>query len=824
MNALLTLMQTIDPVVVAKTYSLIDGEVDKKSVASITRGVARSHAVPDAEEMIRVLAEVTARDDTAIVTGHFDGLPDGENVDVVTRKELARLLGVDETDDERLAGLHDFNGKLHAARLNVSIAPGFWALLDFDNPPGMPEEWAVLGIAERLAMMERVLPGVSTCERIELRSSSSRVVRPGGLPGPASHAWVRLSDAQKVVVLRGYLRVQTVVDGLSFVSPHYDRKTGEELPRIDHRTLFDLAVFSPERLVFCAKPQISAEMVEAGYTVADADIRLVNAGNGSLDVSKIELPPASSLRTYKAETGEELKLSINGSGLRTESHGALQWDTPITSKGKTKTLKEWVEDMPTSGKIRCEAPFRASQSEAAFIRLGSDGKPFVYDSCGGIKYVLPMFPGSSEREAAPVDLRDVPDQIPGSANDAGDPQPSTEKLHPYLRFEIPETDTFMAPEFVLDGIMIAGSVILAGGWGVGKTSQLVPLLFRAAHLCAPDDPLRPLLRRRVVYISEDVEQVRQIVRSMRAAGELDGISKEEVEDYFKVVSAVRMKPEEIIKVAKPYAGLAVKNNSPATGVSREAHALVVFDTRSACIDLDDESDNTEAGRVMATLRQGFPDNPQLIVGHIAKALKKADAGDLSGRGAGAWEADAQQVLYLVEKDGERWLDVAGPKHRFVASVDGIAFETVRSETNAIDPLGRSVTMQLVHGKPRKVQLGQRAIDKARLAEENEREARNATRAEVLTLARELHEAGAGCNRARLKKDIKRQSKVVVEMIDELLDEGWLLEMPIEASARRHPSNAHYLFPPSPSERDAYLRTGVLPPAAHQPPLGFVKPG
>ena len=370
MNALLTLMQTIEPKFVAKNYRLAAGEVAKKSVASITRGVARSHAVPDAAAMMCVLAEVTERDDTAIVTGYFDGLPDGDNVDVVTRKALAGMLGVAETD-ELLAGLHEINGKLHAARLNVSITPGFWALLDFDNPPGMPEEWAVLGITERLAMMERVLPGISACERIELRSSSSRVVPPGGLPGPASNAWVRLSDAQKVVVLRGYLRVQTVVDGLSFVSPQYDRKTGEELPRIDHRTLFDLAVFSPERLVFCAKPQISAEMVEAGWTVADADIRLVNAGNGSLDVSKIELPPAS--------------------GLRTESHGALQWDTPITSKGKTKTLEEWVEDMPASGKIRCEAPFRSSQSEAAFIRLGSDGKPYVYDSCGGIKYVLPMF-------------------------------------------------------------------------------------------------------------------------------------------------------------------------------------------------------------------------------------------------------------------------------------------------------------------------------------------------------------------------------------------------------------------------------------------------
>jgi len=410
-----------------------------------------------------------------------------------------------------------------------------------------------------------------------------------------------------------------------------------------------------------------------------------------------------------------------------------------------------------------------------------------------------------------------------STYDVTNPPPIIKTTHPYLRFEPPETDEFTAPEFVLDGILVAGCAILAGGWGVGKTSQLIPLLSRAAHLCASDDPLKPLLRRRIVYITEDVEQVRQIMRGMRMAGELDGIEADEVADYFKVVSAARLKVEEIVKVAEPYARLAVVNHSAHTGVSRDAQALIVFDTRSACFSLDDESDNSEAGRVMATLRQGFPDNPLLIVGHIAKALKKADVSEMSGRGAGAWEADAQQVLYLVEKDGERWLDVAGPKHRFVASIDGIAFETVRSETTATDPLGNIVTMQLIHGSPKKVDFGQRAADRAAMAEIAERDERNALRLEVLTLAREMHKSGKGCNRAGLKKSISRRSTDVVEMIDELLDEQWLIEIPIATNVRRNASYAFYLFPPTASERDEYMKTWILPPAAQEPPRAFLKP-
>jgi hypothetical protein len=44
--------------------------------------------------------------------------------------------------------------------------------------------------------------------------------------------------------------------------------------------------------------------------------------------------------------------------------------------------------MKPGEKLRCEAPFRESSSEAAFIRIGDDGQPFVHDSGNSTTYRL----------------------------------------------------------------------------------------------------------------------------------------------------------------------------------------------------------------------------------------------------------------------------------------------------------------------------------------------------------------------------------------------------------------------------------------------------
>lgn len=396
--------------------------------------------------------------------------------------------------------------------------------------------------------------------------------------------------------------------------------------------------------------------------------------------------------------------------------------------------------------------------------------------------------------------------------------------HPLARFVDAEVENFTAPEFVIDGVITAGTVLLAGGWGAGKTTQLIPLMTRAAHLCKSDDPLKPTLRRRVIYITEDVDQVRHIIKSMRSSGEFDGISQEQFRDWFKVVEAVRMTPDDIVKVAQTYEGLAYDNDNPETKVNFTAQAVVVFDTRSAVIDLRDENDNTEAGRVISTFRQGMPHNPKIIVGHLAKAMKRADTKDLSGRGAGAWEADVQQVLYLAndEAAGVRWLDVASPKHRFVSEIDGVEFHSVKTEIQGKNPIGQDVTILARHGVPSLVKLGGREEQK----QEREAEAKNAAeqsrRDDILTFCRNENGLGKGVNRARIKESVKGRGESVGDLINELIGEHWILEMEIPLGEAANNRQQHYLYALSAEERDLFIKAQVAPDAARVVPAAYKK--
>ncbi len=385
------------------------------------------------------------------------------------------------------------------------------------------------------------------------------------------------------------------------------------------------------------------------------------------------------------------------------------------------------------------------------------------------------------------------------------------KTHPLANYVEVETETFTQDEFVLDGLLVAGMVLLAGAWGSGKTTQLVPLMCRAAHLCKSNDPLRPLLRRRVVYVAEDVGQVRRIIKSMRQAGEFDGISKDDVSDWFKVVSASRLKPKEIVKAASEYAKLATVNRNQINGMEYTAQAVVVFDTRSAVIELTDENDNTEAAAAIATFRQGMPNNPLIVVGHLAKALKRADVKDLSGRGAGAWEADVQQVLYLVNDNGVRWLDVSTPKHRFVAEMDGIEFETYKATVAGKDPLGNLVEIPLMHGVPVLVALGERKKAQAQQAERQEDEDKAALRVQIFGLIEQAFSVGVPLNRSSLSAACKGYRNIkIVQMVDQLVDEYWLLEVEVPKNLRIHPKRSHFLVTLKDHERRDLMERGVIP--------------
>ncbi|MBW6396388.1 hypothetical protein KPL78_00950 [Roseomonas sp. HJA6] len=392
----ITIIKSASPPRVCKSYRLdADGRVTKTAVAHVTEGTARTVVVPDADALVALLRQVTEREDEVICPGVFE-YAGADPFRMVSEKRLFEMLG---KKGDVPGGVQFVNSERVAARLKRGIAPSSWMLIDADNPPGMPEDWQAMPLADRLERLEAVVPGISTCERVELRGSSSRVVNGSGNPGPATHAWVHVSDASKIEMMRNSVHVAAVNAGLSFPSPHRSRtEPGREIGH-GWRSLIDFSVWVTGRLVFCARPEACGE----GMSVTDADVRIVNRGGGVLDISGIKLPDAQALDKYRKRTGARLRIERDGDRITATNEGDLTWETEIESRGAVKTLREWVAEMNPGDKLRCETPFRESRSEAAVLRQTAHG-PVLFDAGTEITYRIHPADDAANKSKAKPDL------------------------------------------------------------------------------------------------------------------------------------------------------------------------------------------------------------------------------------------------------------------------------------------------------------------------------------------------------------------------------------------------------------------------------------
>lgn len=379
----ITVIKTISPETVCKNYSMQDGVLKKTAIANIFDGTGVTMVADTAEKLAGILRNVTERSDLALCAGVWHNSDIGKPFRILTERKLASVLGSDLGKVQ--GGVIEHSGELISARLKRGIDYSEWMLLDADNPEGIPDEWAAMTIEERLTLWEPFVPNITKCERIELRGSSARVYKTadGQVDAPATHAWIRVSDANKISLLKAHIDAQMVLHGASFRFPIKSKLTGEIIGGQD-RSVFDLAVMDTGRLVFCAKPDVTAE----GYGVLDAGIVIRNAGGGALDISWADLPSHRDLELLRVRTGISKRVSVESGNVSTIVSGELTDDTPIEVKGVTKRLKDWADGMSAGDKLRCESPFRFSQSEAAFIKIGENGVPFVHDIGNATTYKM----------------------------------------------------------------------------------------------------------------------------------------------------------------------------------------------------------------------------------------------------------------------------------------------------------------------------------------------------------------------------------------------------------------------------------------------------
>jgi hypothetical protein len=204
-----------------------------------------------------------------------------------------------------------------------------------------------------------------------------------------------------------------------------------------------------------------------------------------------------------------------------------------------------------------------------------------------------------------------------------------------------------AREYVIDDLIQTGITLIAGQMGAGKTTGLVPIVASIAHLAPKDWGLSPKLRRKVVYITEDVDQVVEICRVI---SEKSGVPLEEWREWFVVIEAARL----VTPIMKLELQGLLTDNSYNNEHGFCIQPLVVVDTRTAFFDIEDENDNGAASKIVAALKS-LGVFPLWIITHPPKTMtngvrNRKDVEELHARGASAWGGDVRTTAALFKDE------------------------------------------------------------------------------------------------------------------------------------------------------------------------------
>lgn len=361
------------------------------------------------------------------------------------------------------------------------------------------------------------------------------------------------------------------------------------------------------------------------------------------------------------------------------------------------------------------------------------------------------------------------------------------------------------PEWLIDNLIQVGLVTMAGTRGVGKTTALLPIAAAIAGLSPPDFQLKVSIRRHVVWVTEDIHQANRVLAALvKYAG---WSNADEVRKWFHVVSAARLDADVIAQVSSTLDELLTVEHVGCLG-NYKAKPLIVFDTANACFKLDNESDNSEVGRFLGTIKNSFHDFPILIITHMPKALNaSSEVGELTSRGASAWESDAHQCVYLVDDKGQRVMLLG--KRRFETDLEGLRFETHVHTESVMTHVGEQLlklrySLASLMSHQERTEARMLHLQQAQEARQSEMEA------QAISIAQEAFDKGLPLSASELRSLMRGKNQSKGETIRNLELAGRLVSIEVPAAIRVNSAKKSYVVPLTPEEQRTRHQTGQLP--------------
>ena len=330
-----------------------------------------------------------------------------------------------------------------------------------------------------------------------------------------------------------------------------------------------------------------------------------------------------------------------------------------------------------------------------------------------------------------------------------------------------------ALNYVIDGFLTDEIFVIAGAPGSGKSSLLCQLALAACHLCPDDYELKPLLRRKVIYITEDARQVEDIVFGLRRWGGLEK-TEEEIAEWLTVHEARRAKPALLADLIRWKGEEDTLSQHGVSGQVVKVPPLIVFDTAASIFDLENESANSEVSSAISQVKAACSEHhlPLWIIAHTPK-VQRNDMKNLSARGAGAWTGDVHGTAFVYadesDKNNRRFMQLG--KTRFEPDFHEIVFDTKNHTVLTEHDLGHLIERTLRVGLARKGSSEDRLLRQQLQEQEKHQELKMA----LLKAAEKLLAGGVKVSKTSLKEQVTGKSAVLTQMIKELIENGDLVE-------------------------------------------------
>lgn len=367
-----------------------DGSIDKSANVRLSFGIAIQHHVPNHADLVQLLKIVGNDPHAAIINAGFPDVAIGEEFLILSAGEIERKLGIPSSDRAKQNGIHNlvYDAKSYKAigRFKENVRPSNWQLIDRDVDRHTPKEFSALDTRAWLSKVARIIPEIDKVSRVETSSTSSRVIR-DGMPIAAenSHIWIYIDNVDDIERARAGLIISAAEQGLTWLKPRYSRTNSEEVVGQSLTTILDPSVWTPGRLVFDGQPSAGE-----GFQILPASVSLHAGECKTLDISAITLPDSKRIREITRKAGVEMDIRISSTGIRATAND-LTLNTELETKDFGCIIVRELIQQGIRTETRCQSPFRASESWAAFYNVNDAGFPFVYDHGTGITHWLDEF-------------------------------------------------------------------------------------------------------------------------------------------------------------------------------------------------------------------------------------------------------------------------------------------------------------------------------------------------------------------------------------------------------------------------------------------------